>query len=129
MATTPTETKKTTSSANDERVKAAASYFLGPITGVFFLVTEKDNSFIRFHAMQSTILLGALFILQAIFAQFLALAMSLGGILGLVTLVVWLFSMYQAYQGIRFKYPVVGDFAEEHLKKMNTTSTDTTEEA
>ena len=44
----------------------ALSYVLGPVTGVFFLVTSKDP-FVRFHAMQSTVVFVALMVLQWIF--------------------------------------------------------------
>ena len=50
--------KKTTS--------GALAYVLGPVTGIIFLVIEKDP-FVRFHAMQSTVVFVALFVLQWIF--------------------------------------------------------------
>jgi uncharacterized membrane protein len=46
---------------------ALLSYLLGFITGIIFYVIEKDNKFVRFHAMQSTITFGALFVLNTIF--------------------------------------------------------------
>ena len=42
---------------------AALSYVLGPVTGVIFLVLEKDP-FVRFHAMQSIVVIVVLFGLQ-----------------------------------------------------------------
>ena len=42
---------------------AALSYVLGWITGIVFLLLEKDP-FVRFHAMQSIIVFGGLMILS-----------------------------------------------------------------
>jgi len=40
----------------DANIAAALSYLVGFVTGVIFLLVEKENKFVRFHAMQSTIL-------------------------------------------------------------------------
>ena len=45
---------------------AALSYFLGFITGIVILLVEKDDKFIRFHAMQSTLVFGAIFVADII---------------------------------------------------------------
>ena len=47
----------------DKNTAGALSYVLGPITGVIFLVLEKD-SYVRFHAMQSIVVFVTLFVLQ-----------------------------------------------------------------
>src|SRR5659263_765145 len=44
---------KKTSMGLDENIAGALCYFLGFITGIVFLLTEKDNKFIKFHAIQS----------------------------------------------------------------------------
>ena len=47
-----------------------------------------------------------------------------GGLLSVIvqlaTVIVWLFMMYQAFQGKRYKFPYVGDYAETQLKNMGT---------
>ena len=50
----------------DENVAAAVSYVLGPFTGIPALVMEKENKFVRFHAMQSTITIGILMVINCI---------------------------------------------------------------
>ena len=42
---------------------AALSYVLGWITGLIFFLSEKQNKFVRFHAMQSIITFGSLTVL------------------------------------------------------------------
>ena len=44
------------------RMAAVLSYLLGFVSGVVFLVVERENAYVRFHAMQSTITFGALFV-------------------------------------------------------------------
>ncbi len=86
---------------------AGAFCYLGLfITGLIFLFMEKENKFVRFHAMQSTIVFGCLFVLSIMLS-------FLGGIVTLVMLGLWVFLMYKAYQGEKFKLPVVGDIAEK----------------
>ncbi|PYR57162.1 MAG: hypothetical protein DMF85_14490 [Acidobacteria bacterium] len=106
--------REKTSTGLDANVAAALSYLVGFITGVLFLVIEKDNRFVRFHAMQSTvvflaivgidILLQIVPILGALVVVFLVIPASA---------VLWLVLMYKAYQGEEFSLPIVGPFAAE----------------
>ena len=50
----------------NENLMGAASYLLGFITGIIMLLLEKQSKFVRFHAMQSTILFGGVFIINMI---------------------------------------------------------------
>lgn len=106
-------TNKPATPAANANLKAAATYVLGFITGIVFLVVEKEDKFVRFHAMQSTVVFGALFILGFV--------PVIGAVLGLIiaplTFILWLVLMYKAYSGEKFKLPVVGDFAEKQLEK------------
>lgn len=103
-----------TSSGLDENVAGALAYALGWITGIGFLVTEPSNKFVRFHALQSSIVFGALSI-----AWFIAMSIPLLGwliafvIIPPLSAVLWLLLMFKAYQGVRFKVPFAGDVAEQ----------------
>ena len=46
-----------------QNTAGALTYVLGWVTGLVFLLIEKKNAFVRFHAMQSLIFFGALMIL------------------------------------------------------------------
>ncbi len=100
-----------TENSND-RTMGAVAYLLGFVSGVFLLLTEKKSQFIRFHAMQSAIVFGALTV---------ALAIPFVGqsIVPLISVVLWLFLMWKAYNGEMYKLPTIGDFAAEQLKKMD----------
>ena len=103
-----------TSTGIPANVAALLSYLGGFVTGIVFLVIEKENKFVRFHAMQSTITSGALFVLQIVlgYIPFLVMLSPLVGLLGLA---LWIILMVKAYQGETFKLPVIGDIAEKKI--------------
>lgn len=92
------------------------------IPAIVFLAMEPYNKkpFIRFHAFQCLFLTGAAFIVQAaIKMSFLLLnvfafaLLPLYGLVGLAFLAVWIVCMLKAYQGERYKLPVIGDMANQ----------------
>jgi len=92
---------------------AALSYLLGWLTGILFLILEKDE-FVRFHAMQSILVFGAITVLSFV----PVLGWMLSPLLMIVGFVLWLVLIYKAYQGEKFELPVVGEFAKKQLKKV-----------
>lgn len=110
-------TKKSASSTN-ENLMGAVAYLLGFITGIILLVIEKKNSFVRFHAMQSTIFFGGLFIVNIGLGFIPLLGWLAGLVLSLTAFIFWIILMWKAFQGEKYKLPVVGDFAEQQLKKI-----------
>ncbi|MGD0855394.1 MAG: DUF4870 domain-containing protein [Dehalococcoidia bacterium] len=97
----------------EENVAALLSYLVGWITGLIFFLIEKDSKFVKFHAMQSIITFGGLMILSWILASIPFIGWVIGSILGVLALVLWILLMIKAYQGEKFKLPVVGDLAEK----------------
>ena len=94
----------------------ALAYVLGPVTGIIFLVIEKDP-FVRFHAMQSTVVFVALFVLQWVFGITIVL-FPLSALLGIVSFALWLILIYKAWQGEQWEVPVLGKIAKNLLKKV-----------
>ncbi|MCL5265325.1 MAG: DUF4870 domain-containing protein [Chloroflexi bacterium] len=121
-------TGQKTTSGMAPNVGGALSYVLGIITGILFYVLEKEDGFIRFHAMQSilfnvawTVLWIVLTIVMTIlgFVPFLGIVVAiLGFVVWLVVFlggfVLWLFLIIKAYQGEKFKLPYIGDMAENY---------------
>ncbi len=87
------------------------------ITGIIFILVERENRFVRFHAMQSILLFGGLSILQWIIGHLPFLG-SLSWGLGIVQFVCWVFLMVQAWQGKYYKLPVIGDYAERFANQI-----------
>src|SRR4030042_4493064 len=94
----------------------ALAYVLGPITGIIFLIIDKDP-FVRFHAMQSTVVFVGLFLLQWILG-FTIILLPLVPIIGIVSFVLWLILIYKAWQGEEWSVPVLGKIAKNLVKKV-----------
>lgn len=94
----------------------ALAYVLGPITGVIFLVLEKDP-FVRFHAMQSIVVFIGLFVLQWVLGLTLIL-FPLVPLIGIVSFVLWLILIYKAWQGQEWEVPILGKFSRQLLHKI-----------
>lgn len=105
------DTASKTSSGLNTNTAAALSYLLGFITGLYFYLTSKDK-FVRFHALQSTITsIGFIALNMILSAVGLYMFTNL---VSLVSLILFIYMIVQAYQGKKFKLPVVGDIAEKN---------------
>jgi uncharacterized membrane protein len=123
-------------------------YTLTWLTGLIFFVLETKNRFVRFHAMQSFLTFTILSILLSALQTFFGVDrfidyflvnlnppllpylfihnptrvydQLLDGllILSLIPLFLWLFLMYAAYRGVRYRLPIIGDFAEKIVEKV-----------
>lgn len=105
---TSTPSQQAPQPAKNPNLHAALAYALGAITGIIFLLIEKENDYIRFHAAQSTIVFGILWIIG-----FIPVLNILSVLIWPITLILWVVLMYKAYQGERFALPVIGDLAEK----------------
>jgi uncharacterized membrane protein len=113
-----------TSMGMAQNTEAGLSYILGWVTGLIFFLAEKQNRFVRFHAMQSILFFGGASILNVILSiagssvHGLGIAFScLSGIIGITSLVVWVILLINAFQGKYFKLPVIGDYAEKYANQ------------
>ncbi|OGM55901.1 hypothetical protein A3E46_01665 [Candidatus Woesebacteria bacterium RIFCSPHIGHO2_12_FULL_46_16] len=93
----------------------ALAYVLGPITGVIFLVLEKDP-FVRFHSMQSIVVFVGLFVLQWILG-FTIILLPLVPLVGILSFVLWLILIYKAWQGQEWQVPFFGKIARNLASK------------
>ena len=117
----------TSSSGLDPKVAAMLSYLFGWIGGLVFLLIDKDDKYVRFHAVQSiafNVVIAGLWILLSILSSVLfampslllaaaALLSLVFGVLWLAIFVLWIVLMVKAYGGEKFKLPIIGDFAEK----------------
>jgi len=115
-----------TSIGLDQNVAGALAYVLGPITGILFLILEKENRFVRFHAMQSTIL-GVAWIAVSFVLSLLAGIVAFVPVIGwIVTMLVsvglaavgfllWLVLMWRAFQGEDWEVPFAGPIARKQI--------------
>jgi len=98
-----------------KNIAGALAYVLGPITGIVFLVVEKDP-FVRFHAMQSIVVFIFFPVLQIIL-PFTIILLPLVPIIVIIEFVLWLLLIYKAWQGDEWEVPVLGKIARNLIKK------------
>lgn len=105
--------------------EASLAYFLGWISGLVLLVVERDNAYVRFHALQSVIVFGVLAVLGIVAGVIPFVGWMIALLLAPVGLIAWIGLMVKAFQdgpsGKPFKVPVLGEFAEKNLPKLPKT--------
>jgi uncharacterized membrane protein len=123
----------------DGNVAAALGYPIG-IIALISLIMEKENRFVKFHALQSLLLfaaaivvmialwvIGAILFVGGMAASAATNSSALGGLVGMLLGLVWLvfvialiaaivMGAVKAYGGNEFKLPVIGNMAEKWTK-------------
>jgi uncharacterized membrane protein len=123
----------------DGNVAAALGYPIG-IIAIICLIMEKENRFVKFHALQSILLhvaaivcmiafwiLSAVLLVGGVAASAATNSGALGGLASMLIGVVWLIfvvlyllglilSAVKAYQGNWFKLPIIGGMADKWVK-------------
>ncbi|MBN1152529.1 MAG: DUF4870 domain-containing protein [Dehalococcoidia bacterium] len=98
----------------EQNIAGLLCYVLGWITGLVFFLMEKENKFVRFHAMQSIIVFGGLTIISLIVGVIPLLGWLVSSLISILALVLWILLMVKAYQNVWYKLPWVGDLAEKY---------------
>lgn len=104
---------------SDRNLVAAISYipFFAVIISLVIFLVEKDDKFVRFHALQSLIIAVSYYLALFIFGNVPLLGSFINTAVVVVALVIWIVSMVKAYQGQVFKWPIVGNFVEKKLAR------------
>ena len=104
----------TTDTGIKPNIAALLAYFLWFISGLVFLLIEKKNKFVRFHAMQSIVAFGSLFVVLWVLGMLPVVGGLLSGVLYIFWVGLWVVLMVKAYQGEKFKLPWAGEIAEKN---------------
>jgi len=123
----------------DGNVAAALGYPIG-IIAIISLIIEKENRFVKFHALQSILLhvgmivlmialwiIGAILLVGGAAAAAATDSGAVGGLVGMLFGLLWLvfivvyllgliLSAVKAYQGATFKLPIIGGMADKWVK-------------
>ncbi len=124
----------------DGNIAAALGYPIG-IIAIICLIMEKENRFVKFHALQSILLhvgfivvaialsvLGTILAIAGVAASAATNSGAFGGLIGMLIGLVWLvlvlayvggliFAAVKSYGGAEFKLPVIGNMAEKFANK------------
>jgi uncharacterized membrane protein len=107
----------------DERLASVLCYSAWWITGVVFLVLERQHHTVRFHAAQSLVLFGALSLLLVGLGAFSALALmvssqayqaarALADVTWIGAAGLWLVLVVRAWRGETWRVPLVATLAD-----------------
>ncbi|MDP3955275.1 MAG: hypothetical protein Q8Q15_02845 [bacterium] len=107
------EEKINTGTGLPKNTAAALSYVGAWVTGIIFLLIEKDK-FVRFHAMQSIVVFGGLTVISFI----PVIGWILTPFIMVAGFVLWLVLIYKAYQGEEYMLPWAGQFAKKQLERL-----------
>ena len=114
----PSNPPDRSSTGLDANIAGALAYLLGFLSGIAFLVLEKDSRFVKFHAVQSIIVSVGWIVGQVLFTAIPVIGwFLLLPIWWVVGFVLWVFLMFKAFQGERYKLPFVGDLAEQQVSR------------
>jgi uncharacterized membrane protein len=108
------------------------------VAGIIFLIIEKKNKTVRFHAMQSLVTFGILFVLWAIVSNIISFAwavtpygspgalwaagmasIAVWAIFFAIILILWIVLMVKTYNGQMYKVPLFGGIAEKCLARLD----------
>ena len=116
------------SSGLEPNVASLLCYICSPISAIIFLVIEKNNRDVKFHAWQSIFLAVAVIAISIVLTilSFIMFRISYG-LGGVFQFVVWIFdlgvlalvivAMIKAYQKERWHIPFIGNLAEQQANK------------
>ena len=110
------EAKGKTGIGLEPNVAGLLCYAVGWVTGIIFLILEKENQLVRFHAMQSIVVFGAYTVAAIVLNVIPIIGWVIGWLLGVGAIILWIILMLKAYQGERYMLPWAGNFAEKQLK-------------
>jgi uncharacterized membrane protein len=96
----------------EPNVAGLLCYVGGWISGIIFLLLEQKNRFVRFHAMQSIIVFGALHVAGVILGSIPFIGWFFGSIIGIICFILWIVLMVKAYHYRLYKVPWAGDWAD-----------------
>src|SRR6266516_1555266 len=115
----------------DGNLAAALGYPIG-IIAIICLIMEKENRFVKFHALQSILMhVAFIIVIIAIILLFAGIAASaatnsgaVGGLMSMLFGLIWLvvivaylggliLAAVKSYQGVQFKLPIIGNMAEK----------------
>jgi uncharacterized membrane protein len=109
--------KNPTSTGLTENVAGLLCYVAWWVTGIIFLIIEKNSRLVRFHAMQSIVFFGGITIINIVLSFIPFIGWALAVVIWIIGIIFWIVLMMKAYRGQKYKLPVVGNIAESLLPK------------
>lgn len=118
-----------TSTRMNARNEAIVSYLFLWLSGLVMFFVERKNRFVRFHAAQSFLFSGAVFVVYVVL-RLLSIVPLIGFLLSpILAVLIWvliipatlivLYLMFQAYRGNTVRLPIFGEAAEGWVNRFS----------
>jgi len=104
------------------RIFACLSYALWWMTGLPMMLFNRDNSFVLFHSLQSSLFFGGVTIFEIVMVVLLSSFSSevilfiltlVFALLNIIAVIAWIVGMVKAGMGVYYKLPFVGNLSEK----------------
>ncbi len=105
-------TPSSSSTGIDPKLASLLAYLLSIVGGIVFYLISKDK-YVRFHAMQS-IGLGVAYIIIFVIFMVIPWLYWISWLAWLAFVVLTIIMMVKAYQGEKYKLPIIGNIAERN---------------
>ena len=99
-----------------QNIVAMFAYF-SPFTAILMYIFERENKFVRFHALQGTIILVTLSILIRVIVIVPLLGAIVASLLSVIMSIVMLYMMISTVLGKEVKIPILGDIVWDQVNK------------
>ncbi len=100
----------------DTNVAGALCYILGFVSGIVFLLVEKEDREVRFHAYQSVGTFLGFFVISVAAGIVPILGPLVSMLIAPVSVIVWIVLLWKTIQGDRVELPVVGEWASSQAR-------------
>jgi uncharacterized membrane protein len=108
--------QKKSSTGLESGVAGALCYVLGAFSGIFMLIVEREDKFVRFHAVQAILAHAAAYVIFIILALIPIVGWLLLPVWLLAAFIFWIVLIYEAYHGVEYELPYLGEIARRQVK-------------
>ncbi|MBW3015849.1 DUF4870 domain-containing protein [Candidatus Woesearchaeota archaeon] len=102
---------------HDSKTWAFLSTFLSIVGFILALLMKKDDDYVMFYAKQSLIVF-IFAIIGSVVAAVPFIGWIISGIIGILVIILWLFSWVYALSGHKKEVPVIGGLANDWFKNL-----------
>ena len=104
-----------TSTGLQENIASLLCYLFGWVSGLIFLLLEKENKTVRFNAMQSIVVFGGCNVIILILGFIPVIGWALIPVVALLSFVLWIVLMIKSFQGQTLRLPLAADLADKYI--------------
>ncbi|MDP4143730.1 MAG: DUF4870 domain-containing protein [Bacillota bacterium] len=98
-------------------IKGLFCYLFSWLGGLIIYLVEKEDELIRFHAVQSMVASGLIFVIQVAYGILPLHIPFFSSAIGIIGFIIWIIGCIKGYKLEKYKFPIIGDIAENIIDK------------